>query len=338
MKKTFISLAKHYHPIMDVKNTEIAIKYCKDTFELKLAKKLNLIRVSAPLFVEKGKWLNDTLNWIEKAIVFDIKDLKGKKAEIIHSLAKWKRMALYKYKFSEGDWLYTDMNAIRRDEELDEIHSLYVDQRDREKIISKELRTIDLLKQKAIWIYEVLKETEELLHKKFPKIKKILPELIHFISSQELENLYPEKSPKEREYMICKKYWAVFLMQIWDKLKSWIQHDGRAPDYDDWKLNGDILLYYPLLDIALEISSMWIRVDKKSLLEQLEKRWCLDRVKFDYHKMIVGNTLPYTIGWGIGQSRICMFLLKKLHIWEVQSSIWSEETNKLCKKHEIPLL
>lgn len=338
METPFTRLAESYHPILDVKQTELAIKYCKDVFETQLAEKLELMRVSAPLFVSKDTWLNDTLNGSEKAIVFDIKDLPEQKAEIVHSLAKRKRMALYKYWFSVWEWIYTDMNAIRRDEELDELHSLYVDQRDRESCIDKSERTIDTLKQKVIKIYEALKKTEELLHQKFPGLEKTLPESIHFVTTQELEDIYPEKTPKEREDLICKEYWAVFLMQIGDKLKSGIQHDGRAPDYDDWKLNGDILLYYPLLDRAFEISSMGIRVDEDSILEQLDKRWCLDRLKFEYHKMIIEKTLPYTIGWGIGQSRICMFLLKKLHIWEVQSSIRPEKTIKTSEKYKIPLL
>lgn len=338
METTFTRLAQSYHPKLDVKSTELAIKDCKDTFEKVLAQKLWLMRVSAPLFVAKDTWLNDTLNWVEKAISFDIKDIPDHKAEIVHSLAKRKRMALYKYWFSIWEWLYTDMNAIRRDEELDEIHSLYVDQRDREKIIDKSQRTLETLKQEATKIYESLQETEIKLHQKYPEIETILPKSIHFITTQELEDLYPTKSPKEREDLICKKYWAVFLMQIWDKLKSGIQHDGRAPDYDDRTLNGDILLYYPLLERAFEISSMGIRVDEDSVMQQLDKRWCLDRIKFDYHKMIIEKTLPYTIGWGIWQSRICMFLLKKLHIWEVQSSIRPQKTIEICEKYKIPLL
>lgn len=334
----FALLAEHYHPVLDLKSTEMAIKYCKDVFETQLADKLHLARVSAPLFVSQETGINDTLNGIERAVAFDIKDLPGKTAEIVHSLAKRKRMALYRYGFAKGEGLYTDMNAIRRDEELDELHSLYVDQWDREYVIDKSERTTETFKAKVLLVYEALKTTEKLLHEKFSELKPILPDTIHFITTQELEDLYPKMTPREREDLICKDYGAVCLMQIGDKLKSWILHDGRAPDYDDWALNGDILVYYPELDRAFEISSMGIRVDETSLIEQLEKRWVPEKIHFPYHKMIAEKILPYTIGGGIGQSRICMFLLHKLHIWEVQASLWPEEMTKFCTEHDIILL
>ncbi len=334
----FALLAERYHPVLDLKSTEMAIKYCKDVFETQLAEKLHLVRVSAPLFVSQESGINDALNGVERAVAFQIKDLPGTTAEIVHSLAKWKRMALYRYGFTPWEGIYTDMNAIRRDEELDELHSLYVDQRDRESIITKDERTIETLKTKVISIYEALKTTEQLLHEKFPSLRTILPETIHFITTQELEDRYPELSPREREDLICKEYGAVFVMGIWDKLASWILHDGRAPDYDDWKLNGDILVYYPELERAFEISSMGIRVDETSLIEQLDKRWCPEKIHFPYHKMIADKELPYTIGGWIGQSRICMLLLHKLHIWEVQASLWPEATTKFCADHHIILL
>ncbi len=335
---SFTLALEHYRPALDLRETEAAIKYCKDTFETQLAEKLNLSRVSAPLFVLQDSGINDTLNGVERAVAFDIKDLWWRMAEIVHSLAKWKRMALHTYGFSKWEGLYTDMNAIRRDEELDELHSLYVDQRDREYVISKEERAFETLKAKATLVYEALKTTAKHLAAKFPALVSALPEELYFITAQELEDLYPTKSPREREDLICREHKAVFLMQIGGELKSGILHDGRAPDYDDRTLNGDLLVYYPLMDRAFELSSMGIRVDETSLIEQLGKRGCPERVQFSYHKMISEKKLPYTIGGGIGQSRICMFLLHKLHIWEVQSSLWSDETMKICKEHNIPLL
>ncbi len=327
-----------YRPLLGLKETEVAIKHCKDHFEKQLGQELNLTRVSAPLFVFPDTGLNDTLNGTERPVEFDIKAMPWKKAEIVHSLAKRKRMALYRYWFAIGEWLYTDMNAIRRDEDLDALHSLYVDQRDRELIIGKEERTMEKLQATVKKIYAALKKTEAYICSLFPVIKPTLPSDIYFITTQDLEDRYPTLSPKEREDAICKECWAVFLMQIGDVMKSWIPHDGRAPDYDDRKLNGDILIYYPEMDRTLELSSMGIRVDEDTLLKQLEKRWCSERKELPYHKMILQKELPYTIGWGLGQSRICMFLLKKMHIGEVQSSLWPEDMIAEYKDKDIVLL
>ncbi len=326
-----------YSSILGLLDTEIAIKFIKDTFEKELAKSLNLTRVSAPLFVFPESGLNDNLNGVERAVKFDILTLK-KDVEIVHSLAKWKRMALSKYGFIEGAGLYTDMNAIRRDEDLDAIHSIYVDQWDWEKIINSEDRKLSYLKKTVNKIYKSLLKLEKAVNKKYPSLKTELPEKITFVSTSELEKLYPDLTRKERENKIAQKYGAVFLYRIGGKLKDGKPHDGRAADYDDWKLNGDILLWYDVLNIALEISSMGIRVDKKSLVSQLKAKKELYKLDNPYCKGILEDKLPLTIGGGIGQSRLCMFFLKKAHIGEVQASVWDESTLKEYDNKGIHLL
>lgn len=333
-----IIIPKGYDPLLDLKDTEKAIKVIKDFFEKNLAEKLNLTRVSAPLFVLPETGLNDNLNGIERPVSFDVKDIDGKSVEIVQSLAKWKRMALKKYNFSINEGIYTDMNAIRRDEDLDNLHSIYVDQWDWEKILTKEERNIETLKSIVKTIYKVFKDTEEFLFLKYKTLQTYLPNEIFFITTQELEDKYPNLTPKERENKIAKEFGAVFLMKIGDKLNSGFRHDGRAPDYDDWELNGDIIFWYPILEKAFEVSSMGIRVDEFSIVKQLEKAECENRKHFPFHKDIINRNLPYTIGGGIGQSRICMFFLNKAHIGEVQSSIWSEETIEYCYKNNINLL
>lgn len=314
-----------YKAPISIRETEIGIKEVKDFFERELAKQLNLTRVSAPLFVKPETGLNDNLNGIERPVSFGVKEQNDAEIEIVHSLAKWKRLALKRYGFSEGEGLYTDMNAIRRDEDTDNIHSIFVDQWDWEKIISKESRNFDTLKETVKKVYAALKNTEQYIASKFDYISEILPEKIEFITSQELEDMYPNDTPKMREYKITKLKGAVFIMQIGGVLASGEKHDGRAPDYDDWKLNGDILVYYPVLDIGLELSSMGIRVDEIALKEQLEICDCMDRAELPFQKALLNSELPYTIGGGIGQSRICMFFLRKAHIGEVQASTWPDE-------------
>lgn len=336
MKK--FEIPEGYRSSLDLRKTEVAIKNVKDFFEVELAKKLNLIRVSAPLFVKTTSGMNDNLNGTERPVAFDALDIKNEEMQVVHSLAKWKRMALYRYGFEPGEGLYTDMNAIRRDEELDNIHSLYVDQWDWEKVITKEDRSIESLESIVENIYEVFKGTEDFISGKYPQITKILPEKISFVTSQELEDMYPTLTPKERENAIAKEKGAVFIMQIGDELASGEKHDGRAPDYDDWKLNGDILFWYPVLNCALELSSMGIRVDKEALLYQLGKENAMNRKEFVFHKMLLEDKLPLTIGGGIGQSRICMFFLRKAHIGEVQASIWSDEVIQECEREGITLL
>ena len=319
-------LPEVYHPIFSGIEVQTAIKLIKDTFERKLAEKLNLIRVSAPLMVPSDTGVNDMLNGYERPVEFEVKETH-RKLQIIQSLAKWKRIALKRYGLKHGHGLYTDMNAIRRDEVTDNIHSIYVDQWDWEKIINKEERTMEYLQKTVEEIFEVFKLTEEILIKSFPekKLVKTLPDKISFITSQELENLYPEKTPKEREHLISKEKGAVFISQIGKKLKSGKSHDGRSPDYDDWELNGDILFWYEPLNISLELSSMGIRVDQKSLEKQLKEAGAEDRKGLLYHKMLLNGELPLTIGGGLGQSRICMYFMKAVHIGEVQSSVWPEE-------------
>lgn len=335
MKK--LLLKENYKSKLNLLETEIAIKFVKDNFERILAEKLSLTRVSAPLFVQPKTGLNDNLNGYERAVRFDILDLR-KDVEIVQSLAKWKRMALSKYKFPFETGLYTDMNAIRRDEELDNIHSVYVDQWDWERAIKADERNLDYLKKIVSLIYEVMKETEGLVNKKYPVLEKKLPEEITFISSEELLNMYPTLNSKERENAACRKFKAIFIYQIGWPLSNGQSHDGRAADYDDWNLNGDILVWFDTLEIALELSSMGIRVDDKSLLKQLEHKNEMDKIYNPYVKGVINNELPLTIGGGIGQSRLCMFFLEKAHIGEVQSSIWSEEDIELLEKHNIHLL
>ena len=327
-----------YKPVLDLRETQVAIKEIKDFFQRELAKQLNLTRVSAPLFVLPESGLNDNLNGVERPVSFGILEQKDRKAEIVHSLAKWKRQALKEYGFQEGEGLYTDMSAIRRDEDTDNIHSIYVDQWDWEKIISKKDRTRETLESIVRSVYKALKVTEDYMAYEYEYIGHYLPENITFVTTQELEDMYPDCTPKEREYKIAKLHGAVFIEQIGDKMKSGEKHDGRAPDYDDWKLNGDIIVYYPVLDIALELSSMGIRVDEISLHEQLKAAGCEEREKLAFQKALLHGELPYTIGGGIGQSRICMFFLRKAHIGEIQSSLWPDEVREEAKKAGIPLL
>ena len=327
-----------YKPQLDLHDTQVAIKTVKDFFQNLLSERLNLQRVSAPLFVDPASGLNDNLNGVERPVTFGIKEQGEKEAEIVHSLAKWKRYALDKYGFSMGEGLYTDMNAIRRDETTDNIHSIFVDQWDWEKVIAKEDRNISYLKETVRNVYKVLRKTEKYMAIRYDYIEEILPQDIFFITTQELEDKFPGCSPKELELLIVKEKGAVCIMQIGDKLSSGEPHDGRAPDYDDWALNADIVVYYPVLGIALELSSMGIRVDKTSLLEQLEKAGCPERAKLPFQQSIIQEELPYTIGGGIGQSRICMFFLRKAHIGEVQSSLWKEEVVQETREHGIPLL
>ena len=327
-----------YVSSLNLHETQVAIKTVKDFFQNLLAERLNLLRVSAPLFVDPASGLNDNLNGVERPVDFDIPDQDGRTGEVVQSLAKWKRYALQKYGFTFGEGLYTDMNAIRRDETTDNIHSIFVDQWDWEKIIRKEERSLDTLQDVVRTVYRVLRKTEKYMSIRYDYIEELLPHDIFFITTRELEALYPEKTPKEREYLITKEKGAVCLMQIGDKLASGEPHDGRAPDYDDWQLNADILVYYPVLDIALELSSMGIRVDEDSLAEQLKKAGCEERASLPYQKAILEKRLPYTIGGGIGQSRICMFFLRKAHIGEVQSSLWPEEVARICDEYGVLLL
>ncbi len=329
-------IPKDYKSLLDIRQTEVAIKKVKDFFEKDLAIQLNLTRVSAPLFVKTSSGLNDTLNGIERPVSFDIKN-ENDRVEIVQSLAKWKRQALSHYGFERGEGLYTDMNAIRRDEDTDNIHSIYVDQWDWEVTINREDRNLNTLKSFVKRIYASLCHTERFIAYEY-SFEKILPESIHFVTSQELEDLYPDLTPKEREKAIAKEYGAVFIMQIGGKLKSGKIHDGRAPDYDDWQLNGDIIVYYPVLDIALELSSMGIRVDEESLMKQLNERGCPERAHLPFQKALLEGKLPYTIGGGIGQSRMCMYFLRKAHVGEVQSSVWNEEDAKICYENGINLL
>lgn len=330
-------IPKGYKSKLDLMETQIAIKVLKDKFEKELSRKLNLMRVSAPLFVKKSTGLNDDLNGVERPVGFDMLDT-GYYAEIVQSLAKWKRMALSNYGVGVGKGIYTDMNAIRRDEELDNIHSIYVDQWDWEKVILEEDRVLETLISIVKDIYEVFKITSYKMNYEFPKIATELPKEIHFVTSQELLDRYPDKNPKEREYLIAKEYGAVFIMQIGKFLSNGEMHDGRASDYDDWELNGDILFYYDVLDIALELSSMGIRVNAESLLNQVKIRKEEHKLEFDFQKSVLNNELPFTVGGGIGQSRICMFFLHKAHIGEVQASIWDDETIRICRENNIDLL
>jgi aspartate--ammonia ligase len=333
-----LNIPEGYKASIDIKETEIGIKYCKDFFERELAKQLNLTRVSAPLFVKPETGLNDNLNGVERPVSFGLKEQNDAQVEIVHSLAKWKRLALKRYGFQKGEGLYTDMSAIRRDEDTDNIHSIYVDQWDWEKIIDKSERNLDTLKDIVRKVYAALKNTEKYMAEKYDYIKEILPEDIFFVSSQELEDRYPSLTPKERENAVAKEYGAVFIMQIGGILASGERHDGRAPDYDDWSLNGDIIVYYPVLDMALELSSMGIRVDEDSLVKQLQISGCMERAELPFQKALINKELPYTIGGGIGQSRICMFYLRKAHIGEVQSSIWPQEVLDEAEKRGLPLL
>ncbi len=331
-------IPKGYKSKTDLITTQKSIKFVKDNFERILAEKLNLIRVSAPILVLSNTGLNDDLNGVERAVRFDVLSLGGKNAEIVHSLAKWKRTALKKYGFNVGCGLYTDMNAIRRDDSIDNIHSIYVDQWDWEKVISASDRTVDYLKQTVNAIVSAVYETNELAKKEFKELNLNIKKEVKFITSQELEDLYPNLTAKERENAIAKEYGTVFLMQIGKTLKSGTRHDGRAPDYDDWELNGDILFYNEVLDNSLEISSMGIRVDKDSLISQLKQAGLENRLEFGYHKDIINQNLPLSIGGGIGQSRLCMLILQKAHIGEVQVSLWPEGLEEEAKKLGVDIL
>ncbi|NBG88040.1 aspartate--ammonia ligase [Isachenkonia alkalipeptolytica] len=331
-------LPEGYKTPLDIRETAVAIKKVKDHFERRLAMALNLTRVSAPLFVSPETGLNDNLNGIERPVAFDVKDLGHAPVEIVHSLAKWKRMALYRYGFHPGEGIYTDMNAIRRDEVLDNTHSVYVDQWDWERIVTKEERSKETLREMVEKLYRVFKDTEKLVTGTYPELRPTLPDEITFITAQELEDRFPKLSPKEREDAITKEKGAVFLMEIGKKLQSGEKHDGRAADYDDWSLNGDILFWFEPLQGALELTSMGIRVDGQSLLKQLEEKEETYKKDLEYHRMVLDNTLPLTIGGGIGQSRICMFFLQKAHIGEVQAGIWPKEMIETCHTHGIPLL
>ena len=332
-------IPKDYDPKLSIRETQEAIRYIRETFQDEFGKEMGLNRVSAPMYVEKSSGINDNLNGYEKPVSFTMKDMPGETIEVVHSLAKWKRMALKKYGFGLHEGLYTNMNAIRKDEDLDNFHSSYVDQWDWEKVISKDERNEKTLKETVELIFKVVKHMEHEVWYKFPNAVYHLPDKIHFITSQELEDKYPElEDAKDRENAICKELGCVFVMQIGDVLKSGKRHDGRAPDYDDWKLNGDILFWYEPLQCALELSSMGIRVDEDSIVEQLKKTGDEDRLKLQYHKMNLNKELPYTIGGGIGQARLCMLLLGKAHVGEVQASIWPDEMLKKCEENDIHIL
>ncbi len=340
-------IPNNYKSILTLKQTEKAIKLIKDFFQLNLATELRLRRVTAPLFVKRGTGLNDDLNGIEQPVSFKVKDMDNQVAEIVHSLAKWKRMMLADYKILESYGLYTDMNAIRPDEELDNIHSLYVDQWDWERSMTQSDRNIKFLKKVVKQIFNILKRAEFYIFENYPEIEPILPKEIKFIHSEELLQKYPDLSPKERENKIAKEYGAVFIMGIGSKLSNGEPHDGRAPDYDDWTsknedgyygLNGDIIVWNPVLQQAFEISSMGIRVDKETLLKQLKLTDSLHKTELMFHKRLLNDELPLSIGGGIGQSRLCMFFLRKAHIGEIQSSIWSDEMIAECKQNGIVLI
>ena len=326
-----------YQSALSLRETQHAIKYIKDLFQQALSFALTLDRVTAPLIVQKGSGINDDLNGIERKVEFSIKEIEND-AEVVQSLAKWKRMALYRYKYNAGEGIYTDMNAIRRDDDTDNVHSIFVDQWDWEKVISREERTVELLKDAVTAIVKAIAFTKRKVNLRYPELKTTICDTPFFITAQELEDLYPDKSGKERERLITKEHGTVFIMQIGGKLKSGQPHDGRAPDYDDWTLNGDLLFWDEVLDNALEISSMGIRVDAQALEAQLTEKDALDRYQYDYHRMIRDGILPLTIGGGIGQSRLCMLLLEKAHIGEVQASVWPSAMLEECAAHGITLL
>ncbi|MFA9397874.1 MAG: aspartate--ammonia ligase [Clostridiaceae bacterium] len=331
-------IPKNYSPIIDSMENQRAIKKIKDFFQQELAYGLNLRRVTAPLFVAPESGLNDNLNGVERTVPFTLKCMDEKQVEIVQSLAKWKRMALGKYDVNPGSGIYTDMNAIRRDEDMDNLHSVYVDQWDWEKSINKSDRTEDYLKETVTTIYNAIKNLSDYVNRIYHSIHTELPNEIFFITSQELEDMYPSLTPKERENAITKEKTAVFLMKIGGSLKSGEKHDGRAPDYDDWELNGDILLWNEILGIAFELSSMGIRVDEEAMLKQLKIANAENRKDLSFHKSILNKELPYSIGGGIGQSRLCMFFLRKAHIGEVQVSIWPDDMIEECKKNNISIL
>lgn len=330
-------LPEGYRSRLDIRETELGIKLIKDTLERKLAEKLHLIRVSAPLFVRPESGLNDDLNGIERPVRFAVSDADST-VEVVHSLAKWKRLALCRYRFENGMGLYTDMNAIRRDETLDNLHSIYVDQWDWERELFAEERTATTLKRTVERIWEAITETEAAVCRAFSVLRPFLPERIRFFTTQEARDRYPTLTPKEREDALCREYGAVFLMEIGDVLSDGTKHDGRAPDYDDWHLNGDILVWYPVLGHAVELSSMGIRVDAATLTRQLEQANCTERAALDFHQRLLRGELPQTMGGGIGQSRVCMLLLQKAHIGEVQASVWPQEMQNACEEAGVLLL
>lgn len=334
MENLFIP--KDYESSLNIVETQKAIKEIKDFFQRSLALALNLSRVSAPLFVKSSSGLNDNLSGIERPVTFDSK--AGENLEIVHSLAKWKRTALAKYDFKVNTGLYADMNAIRRDEVVDNTHSYYVDQWDWEKVITSDMRNVDYLKKIVRKIYTVFTQTDDFITYHYPQYKKILPEEVTFITSQELLDLYPNLSTEERENAYVKEKGAIFIIGIGKELSNGKPHDKRSPDYDDWDLNGDLIIYNPILERGLELSSMGIRVDKEALLKQLEKSSCMNRLELDYHKDLINDKLPLTIGGGIGQSRMCMLFMQKAHIGEVQASVWPEEMIKACNEAKINLL
>ena len=335
MRKLYIP--KNYSSKMTLRETQKAIKIIKDTFQVEFAKALNLDRVTAPVIVRSDSGINDDLNGVERKVQFDLKEMDCE-VEVVQSLAKWKRFALHRYGYNSGEGIYTDMTAIRRDDDVDNIHSIYVDQWDWEKVILSSDRTLDFLKDTVKKIVEVMAYTQEKIKEKYPEIKNTINKEVFFVTSQELEDMYPNLSGKERENLVTKEHKTVFIMQIGKTLKSGKKHDGRAPDYDDWELNGDIMVWNEVMGSALELSSMGIRVDADSLKYQLECANATDRMKFNYHQGIANGTLPLTIGGGIGQSRLCMFMLEKAHIGEVQVSVWPEDMIEECKENNIILL
>lgn len=332
-------IPRDYDPKLSIRETEAAIRYIRETFQDEISQELNLQRMSAPMFVEKSTGLNDNLNGIEQPVSFTMAGLPGETIEVVHSLAKWKRYALKRYGFGMHEGLYTNMNAIRKDEELDNYHSIYVDQWDWEKVIAKEERTEATLKRTVRQIFKVIKHMEHEVWYKYPQAVHHLPDQVHFITTQELEDRWPDLAPLERENRIAKEYGAVFVMQIGGKLRqSQEPHDGRAPDYDDWELNGDLLFWYEPLQSRIEISSMGIRVSEESMRKQLKLAHAEERKDLPFHKMLLNGELPYTIGGGIGQSRLCMLLLGKAHIGEVQASLWPEDMLAQCAAAGIQIL
>ncbi len=332
-----LTIPEGYKSALDLRQTQRAIKLCKDTFERRLAKVIGLERITAPLAVWAGSGINDDLNGVERKVSFDLKEMEGE-AEIVQSLAKWKRMALYLYGFKPGEGLYTDMSAIRRDDQVDNLHSVYVDQWDWEKVILPEQRTQEFLEETVRKIAHALYLAKELVKADFPQLKESIKSEVYFVTSQELEDKYPTLTSKEREIEVTREHKTVFIKQIGGILASGQRHDGRAPDYDDWSLNGDLFVWSDALNTAIEVSSMGIRVDSKSLAAQLKESGSEDRLKYDFHKGIIDGRLPLTIGGGIGQSRLCMLILEKVHIGEVQSSVWPAEMTKICKDKGLNLL
>ena len=332
-----VMIPEGYHTPLPNYEMQRAIEFIKSNFQVNLSNALNLRRVSAPLFVDVNSGLNDNLNGYERPVKFDIPDV-GVDGVVVHSLAKWKRLALKQYGFHPGKGLYTDMNAIRRDEEVDNIHSIYVDQWDWEKVITREDRTVDYLKQTVRAIVQAVCETSEAVNVAFPSIRMKLDRDVYILTTQELEDMYPDLTPKQREDAICRKHHSVFLMQIGKTLASGTKHDGRAPDYDDWELNGDILMWNPILERAFEISSMGIRVDEEAMARQLKAADCEDRAELPFHKALLNGMLPLTIGGGIGQSRLCMLMLGTCHIGEVQVSLWDNDTLQICREAGVEIL